>query len=139
MSLTTTDKVEITELISRYMHALDSRDGEALAATFTEDGALDTGSERIVGRRALVDFVAAGTGKFSSGNRHWTSNVVIDGGDDDDDAASAACYLLVVDANDRGRVSVVGRYDDELRRVDGGWRFTKRRITFDYYEPGLSS
>ena len=136
MSLTTADKVEITELISRYMHALDARDGEALAATFADDGALDTGSERIVGRRALVDFVAAGTGKFSSGNRHWTSNVIIDG---NGDAASAACYLLVVDAHDGGRVSVVGRYDDELRRVDGGWRFTKRRITFDYYEPGLRS
>ena len=55
MSLTAADKVEITELIARYMHALDSRDGEALAASFTQDGVLDTGSDRIVGRQALID------------------------------------------------------------------------------------
>jgi len=97
---------------------------------------LDVAGRRIAGRGALLDFVRAGTGTFSSGNRHWSSNLVIDG---DGDAATASCYMLVVDANDRGRVAVVGRYDDELRKVDGAWRFTNRRITFDYYEPGLRS
>ena len=112
MSLTIADRVEIADLVARYMHALDRRDGEALAATFTEDGVLDVADRRIAGRSALLDFVRAGTGTFSSGNRHWSSNLLIDG---DGDAATASCYILVVDANDQGRVAVVGRYDDELR------------------------
>ena len=136
MSLTIADRVEIADLVARYMHALDRRDAEALAATFAEDGVLDVAGRRIAGRGALLDFVRAGTGTFSSGSRHWSSNLVIDG---DGDAATASCYMLVVDANDQGRVAVVGRYDDELRKVNGAWRFTNRRITFDYYEPGLRS
>ena len=38
MPLTAGDRMEMIELVARYNHAIDSRDAEAWADTFTEDG-----------------------------------------------------------------------------------------------------
>ena len=37
MSLTAEDRMQMIELVARYNHAIDSRDGEAWADTFTHE------------------------------------------------------------------------------------------------------
>ncbi len=51
------DRSEIENLQARYLFALDFRDPDAYASTFTEDGVLDYGAGEIKGRRAIADMV----------------------------------------------------------------------------------
>jgi hypothetical protein len=52
------DRAKIEDLQARYLFALDFRDAEAYAATFAEDGVLDYGAGKIVGRQAIREMVA---------------------------------------------------------------------------------
>ena len=72
------DIIEINHLTNRYNQAADSGNGEAFAATFTEDGVLEMpGSDPIAGRNALV---VSGDSfpQLIEGVRHWTNNQVVE-------------------------------------------------------------
>ena len=62
--------------------------------------------------------------------RHLVFNTLITDWDDTSArAVSDVVFLLLVD--EKWRVQVVGRYQDELRReADGEWRFASRAATF---------
>jgi len=122
------DIIEINHLTNRYNQAADSGNGEAFAATFTEDGVLEMpGSDPIAGRNALV---ASGDSfpQLIEGVRHWTNNQVVD---IDGDSATASCYLLLMGAGSPPTFMTTGIYSDELTRTDQGWRFTKRSVSLD--------
>ena len=40
-------------------------------------------------------------------------------------------YIMVLSRRETVLPRLLGRYEDELRRVDGEWRFAKRRIIVD--------
>src|SRR5690554_3319494 len=95
------DRAKIEDLQARYLFALDFRDPEAYAATFTEDGILDYGAGEIKGRDAIRQMVegmraseaerrAADTsGLRPAAGRHNITNIVID---IDGDTATATAY-----------------------------------------------
>jgi uncharacterized protein (TIGR02246 family) len=125
-----TDRVEIRELVARYNKAIDTGDAEAWAATFTEDGEF----HGVVGDFCGADELAAFAKAYATEEQyadfaraqHWVTNMVIDG---DGDSATMFCHLMMVSPEEGGgRIILVGRYEDDLRRVDGQWRFTKRVV-----------
>ena len=125
--LTPGDRLEIEELVARYCWAIDTRDGEALADTFTPDGAFD-GGRRFEGREQLVSF---GRGDHVPPNRpetaaqHWVTNMVLAG---DANAVTARSYFVRHSIVDNAPVLArVGYYVDELVKVDGRWLFKNRR------------
>lgn len=121
MPLTAEDRVAMIELVSRYNHAVDGRDAQSWADTFTQDGVFRMqGRDEIRGRAALVAMVES---LGAPGARHWTTNFVIDG---DGDYADMQVDLVVVRGS---RVLATGRYDNTMQRVDGEWRFARR----DYF------
>lgn len=128
MSLTTDDITAIGQLVARHYHAYDRRDPEAFADTFTEDGVLVLG-QRHEGREQLRAWARTLDEQHGRRYRHWVNNLVIEG---EGDEATLACYLAMFDLEGDGRVALLGSYDDELRRVDGEWKFTIRRFTTEY-------
>ena len=73
MPLTAEDRMEMIELVGRYNHAIDRRDAEAWADTFTEDGRFHAPPNHdIRGREALIALSnpsarpAASTGRRTS-------------------------------------------------------------------------
>ena len=134
------DRAAIENLQARYMFALDFRDPEGYAATFTEDGVLDYGAGKIRGREAIAAMVAdmregaaAQRAADSSGlrpaaGRHNISNIVIE--IDGDRATSTAYWFHMGNDNpERGaQLNSFGHYEDELVRVDGEWLFSLRKI-----------
>ncbi len=128
MALTIEDRLEILDLAARYSHATDHGDGEALADTFTEDGVFEGAGEPRVGRAAHV---AATNALAASGMvlRHFVSNPVIEG---DGDRATMLLYVEVKNLAEPSMPMLVGRYHDELRRVDGRWKFARRLVEVDY-------
>lgn len=122
--LTLEDRLTIQELLARYNHAIDSGDAEGWAATFAPDGTFESRGATHSGTEALVAFARDFSGRMA-GARHWNNNLVIEA---DGDRATATCYLQLWR---EGQLVSEGRYVDALRKVDGQWRFTSRKVVRD--------
>jgi hypothetical protein len=124
--LSAQDFFEIQQLYARYNNAIDSGDGDAWAATFTQDGVFNT----FVGHDALVNFVKTWREKLGGATRkHWNNNLQITGNSKE---ANGAVYLMLVDFSTKPP-SIVGTasYTDSLIKTKDGWRFTKRTTKGD--------
>lgn len=133
------DRAQIEDLQARYMFALDWQDADAYASTFTEDGVLDWAGGVAKGREAIREEVHGMKATFDkraaaeapgrpSRLRHFITNVVIK---IDGDKAVGKAYWFEFDDDIRGYrpyVGAYGHYDDEMRKVNGEWLFSRRRI-----------
>jgi uncharacterized protein (TIGR02246 family) len=127
------EKDAIRELIAEYCFRIDAADYERWAELFTEDGVFEvTGMFRHEGRAAILGFTkmiplnAKGMPPF----KHCTLNHVIEV---DGDRARARCYLLLVQEGNPLQLNLAGRYEDELVKHDGRWRFARRVAHFDLH------
>jgi ketosteroid isomerase-like protein len=123
MPLTLEDRLDITELVGRYAHAIDFRDAQGYAETFVEDGVFQIGGQpEIRGREKLARMIER---LGAPGSRHWVNNMVMDG---DGDTATMKCYLMVL----RGlRITNMGVYVNTLKKGVDGWKFVRRDYTPD--------
>src|SRR5579871_2715895 len=127
------DRFGISDLFTRYTCALDAGDTETVIDCFTEDGTLVSPAVGEHTGRAAITAFARRFSKFqASGSqlRHVISNLMmtVDG-----DRAHATCYLTVfMTRNGTSRLLAPGRYDCELRKTDGHWRFQRRVVLHDH-------
>lgn len=133
------DKMQIDELHSRYLFALDWLDDKILPELFTEDGVLDWVGGVVEGRDALRDAVRnmqAFFGKSQQADaplrpsrlRHFVTNKVME---IEGDRARTLAFWFEIDNDNRQRwpyVGAYGHYEDELLRTADGWRFKRRKI-----------
>jgi len=133
------DKMEIGEMQSRYMYALDWHDAEVYASLFTQDAVLEWPEGRAQGREAIRSacvaigehyrkLAEAAAPTKPARLRHFVTNRVID---IDGDRASARAYWFDLNNDNQPRwpyVPAYGHYEDELIRTADGWRFTSRRV-----------
>jgi hypothetical protein len=133
------DRAEIEDLQGRYLFALDWQDPELYASTFTDDGVLVWAGGTVTGRQAIVaemrearavdERAAAGTAPLRPAHRrHFVTNLVlrVTG-----DRATARAFWFEFNNDMRDRrpyLGAYGHYEDELRRVDGRWLFTRKQI-----------
>jgi hypothetical protein len=139
------DRAAIVNLQGRYLFALDFRDAEAYASTFSEDGVIHWARGEIKGRKAIRDFLSSGIydptknaeeGKWPAASRHFITNQVIKV---EGNRAKAVTYWFQATNNTADRRTMVlglfGHYEDELVKIDGQWFFKKRVI----YNEGLEN
>lgn len=113
------DTFEIVNLVIEYNVAFDAGDPR-FAETFTDDGIFDSSLNGVIeGHQELIRFLNDFGSRYSG--RHFTSNHVVTT-DGDKGRHESYFYFLV-----GSKIATVGRYEDELVRVDGKWKF-KRRI-----------
>jgi uncharacterized protein (TIGR02246 family) len=132
-NLSIEDRLAVSDLFVRYTRALDAGDVDTLVNCFTEDGALESPAVgRYAGHAAIRAFAERFARFRQNGSqlRHVISNLAtqIDG-----DRGHATCYLTVFLTKD-GKSSLLapGRYDCEVRKVDGDWRFQRRVVLHDH-------
>ncbi|MEY2855125.1 MAG: hypothetical protein RL030_2257 [Pseudomonadota bacterium] len=144
------DRAEIEDLQGRYLFALDWQDPELYASTFTEDGVLVWSGGTVNGRTAIVKEMqqareadakahAAAAPLPAFKRRHYVSNLVlrVDG-----DRATARAFWFEFNNDGADRkpyVGAYGHYEDDLRRVDGRWLFTRRQIFNEQRKDMVSS
>lgn len=138
MALTVQDHEDIRQLIARYNHGIDLGDLDMFVSTFTEDGAFEVLGlspdlplgGRHQGHDELRRLGETFFGIFQGANRHWNSNLLIDGDGDD---ATTSCYLAAMATGPAGNSALrgTGIYRDRLRRTAQGWRFHERIVTMD--------
>ena len=119
------DRVAIGDLLARYCHNFDSGNADGVAELFTEDGVFDpgvAGFEPVQGREIIREFV----GSMPAGMVH---HVTTDAAYDvtGDVATGIASFIVVA----KGAFVTVGRYHDDLVRVDEAWRIRRRVAVAD--------
>ncbi len=127
------DRLAINDLFVRYTTALDAGDVETVVDCFTEDAVLESPAIGVIaGREAIRAFADRFAALRQGGTqfRHMISNLAVE---INDDQARATCYLLVLISRDGASRSLPpGRYECELARADGVWRFRHRIVTHDH-------
>src|SRR5690606_34204979 len=112
-------------------------DFDTYASTFTEDGVLDWARNTVTGRDAIRKEAEVLWQVFSGlepgerptsapKRRHFIASQVFD---IDGDEATGRAYWYEFDVDTATQQAVVlayGHYEDELRKVDGKWLFSKR-------------
>jgi uncharacterized protein (TIGR02246 family) len=116
----TTDREAIHDLLAAYALTLDAEDIEGCVALFTDDAEFVVFGSTVCGRDALREmFIRAPHGI------HLTGMLLADIGRD---TATARAQVLFVNAGTHElRLAL---YDDELTKVNGQWRFRRRRCRF---------
>jgi ketosteroid isomerase-like protein len=131
---TTTDELSIWQLLCRYCHLVDRGDMADVTDLFHPEGTLifppsppAEGREAI--RQAYDDWLRAAR-QPTGWLRHQINTPLIEV---DGDRATAVCYFTAdFLLRKKGRVqALVGRYEDELVRHKGCWRFRRREIIVD--------
>jgi ketosteroid isomerase-like protein len=125
------DRAEISDLLLAFARALDTRDWDAYADTFAEDGEFRIFDQVRSGREELAAGPARDLTRFDR-TQHFSTNHVIEV---DGDRATAQSYLLAIHVPDAAKLDVHadigGAYRCDCVRTAGGWRF--RRVTIEVW------
>ena len=129
------DRLAIHDLFVRYATALDDGKVETVVACFATDAALESPAiGRIQGTDAIrtfaerfADWRAAGT-QF----RHLVTNLAAEIEPDGRRARATAYLLVMISKDNTHRTLPPGRYECELAKQDGTWRFTRRAVFHDH-------
>jgi SnoaL-like domain len=130
MSLKVEDKLEISELLSRYNLSMDRNDVEGWLNTWLDDGAFIANFGEARGRKELEELMKRILSEFASGKRHVTTNLII--GREEKNGVGVISYLTVIDAKRKPSIVASGLYKDILQKDDkNNWKFLHRRLEVD--------
>lgn len=123
------DLEAIRALLVAYGRTFDARDFEAYAALFATDAVWSGAGGSFTGPDAIREMVESGypPSVFTNSFHIMSSfDIEITGADS---AAAWSRWTFVVE-NEDGQPAPfrAGRYEDELVRVDGQWKFKQRRV-----------
>jgi hypothetical protein len=121
------DHDQIRQVLAKFIQLRDDHRFNEWGLLFTDDGTFQYGATALEGRTQIVEHVSnllrADRGK------HLNMNVVIDS---DGDRATVTSDVVKLDPLEgkrlEYRIATMGRYEDELVRVDGRWHFKSRRV-----------
>ena len=125
--LSPADNLDIQQLYARYAHAADTRNAEAWAGCFSQDGVFDAFGNQVQGREKLTAMMQEPA--RGAAGRHWISNLVVE--PTPYGASGTAYFSFLAVANQPVGMPLTGMYNDELERTPEGWRFRKRLFTPD--------
>ena len=142
------DHIEIEQLLMRYAAAFNTQDADAYVGTFTPDGSLELRRDvdqapflgPFTGREALRKqwFPKGGVsgGRKFGAMRHVTTNCEIHVSGD---TATVRAFFMEIVSNGANippgskppTLHAMGRYEDELVRLEGRWLFKRRVVITD--------
>ena len=126
------DRQAIEQLLAGdYPHVLDTRDFDAYAALYTEDGELSLQGNTVKGRAAIKAFVGALPAEPRVIHPITNLSYTIDG----DTATGGAYWQDIGLTSGTPGVLIAGRYEDTLRKVNGQWQIAKRNIVIEFAPP----
>lgn len=142
------DRAEIEDLMARYLFALDYNDLDSFIAMFTEDAEFEFASGRVSGKPAILEAVKGFKVRIGEhykdedGNpavlRHVLAHTAIRV-EGDRAWTRAQWFEMANDGPGKSlKMGTFGIYEDKLRKVDGRWLFSERRILNEFL-PGRES
>lgn len=119
------DEAQIRHLAATYTDAVNRRDGVAMGSVYATDGILELGPRRVEGREAIV----AAFRQLVEKDREFVFQMTHSGIVAIDGARATARWWFSEIKKPTGQdyEYVLGVYQDEVVRLDEGWRFARRR------------
>lgn len=127
------DKSEITELLTRYLRAIDRGDIATLRSSYLPDATEEHGGIYAGPAQGYIDTIEQALTHPRAVGTHALSNVLIEV--DGDRAVSEHYVLAMARAKADGVVGdslVATRIIDDLERQDHRWGISRRRLRFDW-------
>jgi ketosteroid isomerase-like protein len=126
------DEKEIVDVMTAYTTALDTKDWDLLASSFTPDGDANFGNLAGVGAldspQAIVE-LCRGALQDLQATQHLQGNFVVEV---DGNTARSSCYLQAnhfLEGAPGGSMFVVwGKYRDQFVRTGDGWKIKHRNL-----------
>lgn len=129
------DRLAISDLFVRYTTALDAGDVETVVDCFTGDASLGSPVIGVIaGHAAIRAFAGRFAAQRAAGTqfRHMITNIAAEI-EPAGDRARATAYLLVLITRDgKSRRLPPGRYECEVTKDSGAWRFSRRVVFHDH-------
>ncbi|TWT30329.1 hypothetical protein KOR34_48870 [Posidoniimonas corsicana] len=122
------EKQKIYELCARYTLTLDRHDIDAWAECFTADGVFGFGDHGLRGRQKIA---AYGRVHQQLGSRHLNTSLLFEIDPGGESATGSSTTVATFATRQGYRVAFLGRYEDEVRKVDGAWLFARRWVVAD--------
>ncbi len=125
---TTTDRLDILEVVARADNAATRRDADAYVSFFTDDAVLDGDQGEHRGRERLRESVGpiwASEGPMST---HVTLNAVVDGVEDDPDRAIVTSMLLILRNDSPASITNISFIMQYLIRMDSRSLIERRSV-----------
>jgi 3-phenylpropionate/cinnamic acid dioxygenase small subunit len=135
MTLDTTDKLAIHELLSKAAYAYDARDLSMLEASFSESASFSmriAGGDLIgpfQGREAIIAMMAGAMDAQTDVRRHVVSNLFFD--EAAVDVTVISNLTLFATENGDTKLLCVGVYRDAVVLEDGVWKVLGRHLELD--------
>ena len=124
------DKDAIRELTARYCFAVARNDLEGIVALFCEDGEFVMNDRAFHGREGIRSGYGAGMPDPSPKPFIQNHLIELDG-----DRARGLCAVEIRAVQGGEAYTAAGHYEDEYRRVDGEWKFARRRFEVYHWVP----
>lgn len=118
------DRLAIRELMEAYGDAVFRHDAEGWADCWTQDAVWDLMGHEVRGLDAMIPAWKAAMSSFRLAGFFVFPGVTTVVGDTARSRSHTQEHLIL---NDGGARRIIGRYEDELLREDGCWRFAVRR------------
>jgi len=126
------DRAAIHALLVAYGATLDARDFNGFSKLFGKDGVyVAGGGKAATGPEAgamMRKVFAANAHGFRQPNFHLFYNEVVTFDGPDRAHATSMSLYMVPDDNNRPVAAMAARYEDQLVREDGHWRFARRTV-----------
>ncbi len=130
----TADKLEILELLNRYILAIDTHDDARFADNFHDDATYVSPFGTATGRAQILATIHQWhAGGITAGKRHMIGAWQIDV---DGERATSTSSYWVVNARDGTNIVATGGYTDVIVKRGGVWKLQERVQTID---PSFSS
>lgn len=131
------DKAEIEALLLDYGRHLDNRDFAGYASLFAKDGQWIGGFGTVAAADIKAFMEKAMGTQNTAKNYHLLSNFVITV--NGDTATAWSRWAFVVPGQQGAAIAQAGRYDDQLVRENGHWKFKKRVASNDTAGPARTN
>ena len=125
-----TDRLDIIELLNRHQIYIDLDDAQRYAELYAPDGKYESQFASATGRSDVAEmFRRLRASGFTTNKRHFTGPPMIDV---ERDRATELSYWWVADyGGEHPNVFATGTYQDELQRLNGVWKITRRVQSMD--------
>jgi 3-phenylpropionate/cinnamic acid dioxygenase small subunit len=127
-----TAKAEIAELLVSYCLCFDDQNWDEFAGLWADDAVFAVEDHEFRGKQAVLDFLTTCLPPGYT-SKHMLSQPLIRLSDDGM-SATAQTDVVWIAANFEN--AIVGRYNDQLSRVEGRWKFRYRSETPVPYRAG---
>lgn len=123
------DKLEILELLNRYILSIDSHDDAQFADNFHDDAVYVSPFGTATGRAEILATIHQWhAGGITAGKRHMIGPWRIDVSGE---RATSTSSYWVVNAQDGTTIVASGTYTDEITKQRGAWKLQRRVQTID--------